>query len=74
MSLNVSQVAAALPRLKSYKRADGEGMYLPVLPAGTKYWRLEYRFGGKEKSLSLGVCPDTSFADAGSNTPSTTTQ
>ena len=64
MSLNVSQVAAALPRLKSYKLADREGMYLLVLPAGTKYWRLKYRFGGKEKSLSLGVYPDTSLAEA----------
>ena len=64
MSLNVSQVAAASPRLKSYKLADGEGMYLLVLPAGTKYWRLKYRFGGKEKSLSLGVYPDTSLAEA----------
>ena len=39
-------------------------MYLLVLPAGTKYWRLKYRFGGKEKSLSLGVYPDTSLAEA----------
>ena len=37
---------------------DGRGLYLEVTPRGGKYWRLKYRFGGKEKrtlpgSLSL---------------------
>ncbi len=34
------------------------GLFLEVVPAGGKRWRLKYRFGGKEKLLSLGVYPD----------------
>ena len=35
-----------------------------VAPAGGKWWRLKYRFGGKEKLLSLGTYPDVSLKDA----------
>ncbi|MBA2721823.1 MAG: tyrosine-type recombinase/integrase [Methylibium sp.] len=34
---------------------DGAGLYLEILPTGGKYWRLKYRFTGKEKKLALGV-------------------
>lgn len=43
---------------------DGGGLYLEVAPSGGKWWRLKYRFGGKEKRLSLGTYPDTGLADA----------
>ena len=43
---------------------DGGGMCLLVHPNGGKYWRLAYRFGGKQKTLALGVYPDISLADA----------
>ena len=49
---------------KPYKMADGGGMYLEVQPNGSKYWRLKYRFGGKEKRLALGVYPDVTLSDA----------
>lgn len=49
---------------KPYKLADSGGMYLEVMPNGSKYWRLKYRFGGKEKRLALGVYPDTTLANA----------
>jgi len=49
---------------KPYKMADGGGLYLLVTPAGGKLWRLKYRFGGKEKLLSLGAYPDLGLADA----------
>jgi integrase len=39
-------------------------MYLEVTAAGGKYWRMKYRFGGKEKRLALGVYPDVSLAQA----------
>ncbi|GAO37774.1 integrase [Sulfuricella sp. T08] len=39
----------------SYKLSDGGGMYLEVMPNGSKYWRLKFRFAGKEKRLALGV-------------------
>ncbi|KEN37594.1 hypothetical protein AC78_4457 [Escherichia coli 7-233-03_S4_C1] len=39
-------------------------MHLLVHPNGSKYWRLQYRFDGKQKMLALGVYPDVSLADA----------
>ena len=39
-------------------------MYLEIFPRGGKWWRWEYRFGGKEKRLSLGVYPDVSLKAA----------
>jgi integrase len=39
-------------------------MYLEVTPAGGKYWRMKYRFGGKEKRIAFGVYPDVSLAQA----------
>lgn len=58
MSLTDATVKAAKPRDKPYKLADGRGLYLLVNPSGAKWWRFKYRFGGKEKLLSLGVYPD----------------
>ena len=49
---------------KTVRLFDGGGLYLEVSPAGGKWWRLKYRFGGKEKRLSLGVYPDVSLKDA----------
>ncbi len=40
---------------KPGKHSDGAGLYLELTPAGGKYWRLKYRYGGKEKRLALGV-------------------
>ncbi|MQA40429.1 tyrosine-type recombinase/integrase [Rugamonas aquatica] len=45
------------------KYSDGDGMYLLVTTAG-KYWRLDYRYLGKRKTLALGVYPSTSLAKA----------
>ena len=45
------------------KHTDGHGLYLHVKDAG-KYWRMAYRFAGKQKTLALGVYPDVSLADA----------
>jgi len=50
---------------KPYKLSDGGGLYLEVTPKGqNKYWRLKYRFDGKEKRLSIGVYPSISLKDA----------
>ena len=62
MKLNDVAARKAKPRTKPYKMADGGGMYLEVMPNGSKYWRLKYRFGGKEKRLALGVYPDVSLS------------
>ena len=45
------------------KHADGQGLYLHVKDAG-KYWRMSYRFDGKQKLLALGVYPAVSLAKA----------
>jgi len=45
------------------KHTDGQGLYLHIKDAG-KYWRMNYRFGGKQKTLALGVYPAVSLADA----------
>ena len=57
-------IKSAQPKHRAYKLFDGEGLYLLVTPAGQKYWRLKYRFSGKEKLLAIGVYPDVSLADA----------
>ncbi|OGS93311.1 MAG: integrase [Gallionellales bacterium GWA2_59_43] len=64
MKLTNTAVLKAKPEAKPYKMADGGGMYLEVMPNGSKYWRLKYRIAGKEKRLALGVYPDTSLANA----------
>lgn len=43
---------------------DGGGLYLEVTPAGGRYWRMKYRFGGKEKRLAFGVYPTVSLKAA----------
>ncbi len=45
------------------KYADGDGMHL-LVKAGGKYWRMDYRFDGKRKTLALGVYPETSVVKA----------
>ena len=58
------QVKHAQSKDRPYKLSDGAGMYLLVNPNGGKYWRLKYRFAGKEKVLALGVYPDVKLKDA----------
>lgn len=62
MKLSDILVRKSKPESKAYKLADGGGMYLEIMPNGSKYWRLKYRFDGKEKRLALGVYPDVSLA------------
>jgi integrase len=64
MTLTDVAIRKAKPADKTQRLFDGGGMYLELSPAGGKWWRLKYRFGGKEKRLSLGTYPDTGLADA----------
>ncbi|MEH0834620.1 tyrosine-type recombinase/integrase [Pectobacterium cacticida] len=64
MKLTARQINAAKPKEKSYKLADGGGMYLEVLPNGTKSWRMKYRVGGKEKRVVFGLYPTITLAEA----------
>ena len=54
----------AVPADKERKLSDAHGLYLAVLPSGTKVWRWKYRFGGREKKLSLGSYPLISLKQA----------
>ena len=64
MPLSDTAIRNAKPGDKAKKMFDGGGLYLEVSPKGGKWWRLKYRFDGKEKRLSLGVYPDVSLKDA----------
>lgn len=46
------------------KHADGGGLYIEITVSGGSYWRLKYRFGGKEKRLAFGVYPIVGLKDA----------
>jgi hypothetical protein len=48
----------------AYKLTDGRGLYLLIAPNGGRYWRFNYRFSGKHKTLALGIHPDVPLAKA----------
>ncbi|HEU4854079.1 MAG TPA: Arm DNA-binding domain-containing protein [Nitrosospira sp.] len=58
MKLTDAAVRKSKPEPKPFKMTDGGGLFLSVQPNGSKYWRLAYRFAGKQKLLALGVYPD----------------
>ncbi|MGE3600081.1 MAG: tyrosine-type recombinase/integrase [Dehalococcoidia bacterium] len=62
--LTDSQIRNARPSDRPRKLADSRGLYLHLMPNGGRYWRFDYRFNGKRKTLALGVYPDTSLAKA----------
>lgn len=64
MPLTNTAVQNAKPREKAYKLADGGGLFLAIMPNGSRYWRYKYRFHGKEKLLALGVYPTVSLLEA----------
>jgi len=64
MPLTDTKIRAAKPTDKTYRLSDEKGMYLEVTKAGGRYWRMKYRYLGKEKRLALGVYPETSLAQA----------
>ena len=64
MALTELGVKKAKPTDKQQKLSDGRSMYLLVHPNGSKYWRMDYRFGGKQKTLALGVYPEITLAQA----------
>ncbi|MGA7353117.1 MAG: integrase arm-type DNA-binding domain-containing protein [Acidobacteriaceae bacterium] len=64
MPLTDREIRSVKPSKKPRKLFDWGGLYLEVSPAGGKWWRLKFRFDGKEKRLSLGVYPDVTLKDA----------
>jgi integrase len=64
MPLSDAKIRSAKPTTKSLRFFDERGLYLEVSPNGGKWWRLKYRFDGKEKRISLGVYPDVGLRAA----------
>lgn len=58
MALTDTAIKNAKPLSKQYRLTDGLGLYLLVRPNGAKLWRQDYRFAGKDKTLSVGIYPD----------------
>ncbi len=56
------EVKNAKPRAVKYTKTAGHGLTLLVMPDGSKYWRLRYRFGGKARMIAVGKpYPDTTL-------------
>ena len=54
----------AKPSSKPRKLSDGGGLHVLIQPTGSKLWRLAYRFGGRQKTLAIGVYPTVSLEEA----------
>lgn len=64
MPLNDTAVKNAKPAERPRRLWDRDGLYLEVTPSGGKWWRVKYRFAGREKRLSVGVYPETALRAA----------
>ncbi|MDA8495044.1 tyrosine-type recombinase/integrase [Kluyvera georgiana] len=62
--LSPKKIENAKPKDTDYKLTDGGSLYLLVKKNGTKAWRMNYRFNGKQATLALGVYPDVPLATA----------
>jgi integrase len=64
MALTDTAIRNAKPKAKPYKLHDRNRLFLLVHPNGSKYWRLRYKRGNKEKVLALGAYPSVTLAEA----------
>jgi len=64
MPLTDTAARQAKPKVKPFKLSDSLGLYLEVMPTGSKLWRLKYRIAGKEKRYAIGNYPAVSLSDA----------
>lgn len=64
MPLSDIKVRNLKPREKAYKVSDFDSLFLTIRPNGSKLWHLKYRIEGKEKLLSIGICPAVSLQQA----------
>ncbi len=67
MKLNDTKIKKAKPIRKLQKLFDGGGLYLEILPTGSKKWRYKYSYLGKEKNITLGSYPEVSLQEARDN-------
>jgi len=62
--LTANAVKNARPKEKPYKLSDRDGLYLLVKPTGVRYWRMNYRFNGQQRTLSFGRWPEIMLSEA----------
>lgn len=62
--LTDTEIKLAKPKDKLYKLSDGQNLFFVVQPNGTKFFRYDYTFQNKRKSMSFGTYPDLSLKDA----------
>ena len=64
LPLSDTTVRNAKKKDSDYILSDGLGLYLLVTPSGSKLWRFQYRFGGKQRGLAFGAYPSITLAEA----------
>ncbi len=62
--LTDKEIKSSKPKEKEYKLSDGQSLYLIVKTNGTKFFRYDFTFENKRKSMSFGVYPETSLSEA----------
>ncbi len=62
--LTTTEIKKFKPKDKQYKKPDGRGLWLVVRPTGGKYWRYDFKYGGKNLSMSFGVYPGVGLKEA----------
>lgn len=64
MTVTDKDIFALQPKTRVYKHSVGNGLYVKVFPDGGKFWRIKYRFNGRETVYSVGAFPKVSLKNA----------
>lgn len=64
MALSDLAIRKAKPREKPYKMGDRDGLYLLISKSGSKLWRVNYTYNGRQKTFAIGKYPEISLAEA----------
>ena len=62
--LTDKEIKASKAKEKEYKLSDGQSLYLVVKTNGTKFFRYDFTFENKRKSMSFGIYPEISLSEA----------
>ncbi|MFP6837335.1 MAG: Arm DNA-binding domain-containing protein [Pseudomonadales bacterium] len=58
-----AKIRSLVPKHKRYSVSDG-GLFIEILPSGSRSWRMRYRFGGRQEKVSLGQYPTHGLLEA----------
>ncbi len=72
--LSDAKIRAAKPQTKAYKLTDAKRLFLLVSPSGSKLWRWNYSYDGKQKTLAFGPYPQVSLTTARAKRDEASTQ